>query len=351
MGMSPNARLNLLWTKRIENNFNVLLVGKVFKSNQMSLVAGCDDGVIRVFEVPSNDSKLPLKCISTLETKGGPIQVLALHNVMKFASIDVITGDSKGMLTVFSNGQILSRQPISNHSLNCLQILQDATGAIAIVCSDNSGSLFAASPYNAFEWKIRLGDVIPSREIPTTIKSVLSVSLPNVAGHNSSYILASDDQHHLYIIHQGSIVLILDTPSNITAMCAGRFLHNVGLETPGGPVSTNSPGPQVALGSESGGIYLFSNFELYQEEYANTGMSITQMCVLASQEAHEVDTIICAGHANAVVVFNNAKEIARYATSDWVNSISTTNTDRDREKTIIVGCLDNSIQALKLTYF
>jgi hypothetical protein len=73
-----------------------------------------------------------LQVQTCLETKGGPIQTAAIHNVTKFVSNDLIVGDSRGMLTVFSNGQILSRQTLSDNSIQCLQVEEDASKYIII---------------------------------------------------------------------------------------------------------------------------------------------------------------------------------------------------------------------------
>lgn len=63
----------------------------------------------------------------TLETKSGPVQNLVVHDVTRFYHKDLIVGDATGRLTVFCDSQILSRQTISSHSINCVQVLQDAS--------------------------------------------------------------------------------------------------------------------------------------------------------------------------------------------------------------------------------
>lgn len=60
-----------------------------------------------------------------LETKGGPIQTLAVHDVTKFYNDDIVAGDSLGTVTVFCNQQILSRHGLAKSSIRCLQIHKD----------------------------------------------------------------------------------------------------------------------------------------------------------------------------------------------------------------------------------
>lgn len=61
-----------------------------------------------------------------LETKGGPVQTLCLHNVTKFGSVDLIVGDSKGMLTFFGNKQILYKMAISEGCISAVTTDIDA---------------------------------------------------------------------------------------------------------------------------------------------------------------------------------------------------------------------------------
>ena len=61
-----------------------------------------------------------------LETKSGPIQTLAVHDVTKFYHNDLIVGDSYGTVTVFCNQQILCRHTLARDNINCLQIQDDA---------------------------------------------------------------------------------------------------------------------------------------------------------------------------------------------------------------------------------
>lgn len=60
-----------------------------------------------------------------IETKGGPIQCLAVHNVTRFGQKDVTAVDSQGTLTVLCGQQILSRQSLAAHALTCLQVQED----------------------------------------------------------------------------------------------------------------------------------------------------------------------------------------------------------------------------------
>lgn len=60
-----------------------------------------------------------------LETKSGPIQCLTVHDVTRFYHNDLIVGNSCGMLTMFCNQQILSRQSLSPDSIICVTVTED----------------------------------------------------------------------------------------------------------------------------------------------------------------------------------------------------------------------------------
>ena len=62
---------------------------------------------------------------SSLETKGGPIQNIAIQDVTRFYANDMVLTDSKGTVTVFCNEQILNRKIVSEHCIHCLQIQND----------------------------------------------------------------------------------------------------------------------------------------------------------------------------------------------------------------------------------
>lgn len=70
-----------------------------------------------------------------LETKSGPIQTLAIHDVTKFYHNDLIVGDSCGVVTVFCNQQILCRHNLARDNISCLQIQNDACKYMYIGCN------------------------------------------------------------------------------------------------------------------------------------------------------------------------------------------------------------------------
>lgn len=55
-----------------------------------------------------------LEDATVMETKGGSIQVLYIHPITKLSPNEFITGDAQGVLTLFSNLELLSRESLPN---------------------------------------------------------------------------------------------------------------------------------------------------------------------------------------------------------------------------------------------
>lgn len=64
---------------------------------------------------------------ASFETKAGPIQTVLVHDITKLNSDDLVVGDSRGIVTVFSKGQILVRKVASEYCIHCLQAEKDAS--------------------------------------------------------------------------------------------------------------------------------------------------------------------------------------------------------------------------------
>lgn len=341
--------LKKLWSVTLEDEFNTFDIGSLFRNSGLSLVVGCQNGTVKIYELSniSSDIKNSLKPKSCLETKGGPIQNLLLHDVTRFFNNDVIVADSKGTVTVFCNEQILNRKSLSDQCLHFLKVEQNALGQIAIIASDGIGHISAFNPYEDL-WNIRLADVIQLRGISATpyIKSLITADMMNSSGQKTSYIIATDNCLNLYLIHRGSIVMCIKTPSVITAMATGCITSPDTIETNNFPVSDT----QVVLGSETGSLYVMSMFKVYFEEIYSLRLPIKQILCIQNDVISNAgcDTLLVSGNFNAVIALKDAKEIGRYETPDWVNTMVATDIDNDGSPEVIIGCNNNSIHALKL---
>lgn len=308
---------------------------------------GGEDGIIRIFDLSQpNTFSTPQV---TLETKSGPIQTMAIEDITRFYHNDLVVADSCGMMTVFCNQQILCRQSVSDACINFIQVEVDKTGNQVIVLSDDNGLVMGVLPSSEL-WKVNINNTKLTKELgpKLTVKCVLSVDLTNSHGQRSSYIMVSDCHNHVYMLQQGTIVMVLETPAVITAMCPGKFVPSEKLPVghlANGNVQTDE---QVALGSENGAIFLFHNFAITEDEYANAQYPITNMESLTVTD-YDTDLLLCSGHFNKLHVYSDGKKIGDYPTTDWICSMNTIDLDNDGVKEVVVGCLDNSIHAIKVS--
>jgi hypothetical protein len=87
-----------------------------------------------------------------LETKGSCIQTMILSDITKFSTSELIVGDTFGEVTLFSKGEILSRQFLS-HGVTTLTAHDSY-----IIIGDRGGNITAFRAPNQVLWKKRLQD-------------------------------------------------------------------------------------------------------------------------------------------------------------------------------------------------
>nr|XP_054758134.1 uncharacterized protein LOC129264307 [Lytechinus pictus] len=343
-----------LWNLQVKESFNTLLVGRTFRHSNTSLLLGSEDGVVRMYHMNSLHSAgvTTSKPNLILETKGGPIQAMHIHNIANFGSLELITADSRGMITVFSKQQILDRRSVSNHGLNSLQVDKDAAGNIEIVAGDVEGQVHSVLPFSNL-WKLRLPQTNnrspkDKQQSSEGVGQLLAARLySSTSGIATNYILASDRAKNLHFIQQGALVLSLPTGTCVKAMCSGHFMSL--------PDETDIPemksgiDHQVALGGEDGTISIMSNFKLSELQYANVHLPITQMLRLPSVQNDGKDSLLCSGHFNSVFLYHSAICLAKYQTSDWVIAMSLSEVDKEGKQEVVIGCRDKQITAIKVT--
>ncbi|XP_056022142.1 uncharacterized protein LOC125649787 [Ostrea edulis] len=334
-----------LWSTKISYRFNCLCIGTLFRETGLNLAVGGEDGVIRIYDLTSNGGyKSPQL---SLETKSGPVQAMKIEDITKFYHNDLVAVDSCGMMTVFCNRQILCRQSITDSCLNCLQIQNDKTGNLAIVLSSDSGVVCGVLPSNVL-WRINLNELKLNQVCSSTlsVKCQLTVNLTNEHNQKSSYVLVSDSDCQLYVIHQGTVVMVIKTPSIITAMCSGNFVKAEKLPVSLSTTPGSRSGEQVALGSETGALFIFHNFSI--TEFANAKYPITSLSKLPFPDL-EQDLLLCAGYFNELQVYSDGNLLDKFITSDWISSIDTEDIDGDGVQEVVIGCLDNMLYSIKFS--
>ncbi|XP_071501440.1 uncharacterized protein [Diadema antillarum] len=354
MPQHRDTNIRRLWNIQVNDTFNTLLAGRVFRHDHSSLLLGSEDGVVRFYQIPtslhSTETEKPEPILS-LETKGGPIQAMVVHNVANFGSLELITADSRGTVTIFGKQQILDKRSVSDHALNSLQVDMDGAGNLAIVAGDVEGQIHAVLPFSSL-WKLRIPqtkstqrkDLKSSEGIQELLATRLYSSSSGIA---TNYILASDRAKNLHFIQQGSLVLTLPTSSCIKTMCSGYFMSLP--DEADIPELKSGIDHQVALGGEDGTISIMSNFKISELQYTNINLPITEMLCLSSVQNDGKDSLLCSGHFNLVFLYHNGQCLAKYQTSDWVVAMSLCEAEKDGEQDIIIGCRDNTVSAIKIS--
>ena len=184
---------------------------------------------------------------------------------------------------------------------------------------------------------------------------MLSVSLPSGSGSTVNYVLVADSCKNLYFLQSGTIVYKLSVPSVVTAMAAGYFLA-AEPNTLRSPVqSLSSPRrqsihvirqTQVALGTADGSIMILTDFRIVP--YANVQLPITQLEKLPAPSRENTDILLCVGHFNAIMAYHRQELVLRHRTPEWVHTMTSSVGEHDGRSEVIVGLMDNTVQAFKL---
>ncbi|WAR19439.1 hypothetical protein MAR_001277 [Mya arenaria] len=158
-------------------------------------------------------------------------------------------------------------------------------GNCAIVAADESGYICAIQPSQEL-WRINLNNLAinkgPSEKAIVT--SLLCADLTTPSGEVCSYILAADNRKHLLVVNQGEVVMTINTPDVVTAMCSGAFIDAERLDTGGETTQTK----------------------------------------------------------------NTTQKVGNYDTPDWIRTMDIMYTSGERKPQIVIGCLNNSVQGLSL---
>eukprot|EP01132_Coremiostelium_polycephalum_P005736 gene5736-7134_t len=285
--------------------FNVLIVGEIFKSTSIHLLVGTVDGKIIVY--------LNNREIEVLETKGGSIQHLELLDTTKFGSKDIISGDSNGNIVIFSNHQILYRESIN--------------GSITSIITHH-----------------------------LAIRDMKSVKGKDVFGNGFHYIVLSENSSFVHIMDHGQRLYSIPTPSPVNCMCIGYFNKNL-------------KSIQVALGCNNGIIYLLHDFKIepyceigypitklsklkYQKNNKMVSQQLQQQqqtnIIQQSDQQEELDFLICAGHFHSLKIYYDRVLICNHILDDWVHTMSIGDVENNGETMIVVGKLDNTIEYLQV---
>lgn len=353
-----NYSVQCLWEEKFDYPLNLLTGGFKYQDKKLSLVTASEHGNVKTHSGIFKDQLCGFeKTGENYETKGGPIHAILSYNVMKFSSEDILVGDSNGIFTIITNGQILNRRSVCDGNITSIIIDNDSTGNMSIVMGSSDGTLVAVTPYEVL-WKIRLSEVLKQDEQQSensiSITSIHRYCIQSSTG-DTSYIIVADSEKRIHLFQNGRLVMTLNVPSVVTSMCSGYFLYedvaaevtNPGVASPVKGGQRYKGDEQVAMATKSGAIFILSNFHVLL--YANLNYAVTNIKLLPATGSEDVDAILCSGHFNKLCILQNRVNVCSYKTNDWIHTFDTISSDSGSEFPLLVaGCLDGSLKLLKL---
>ncbi|GAN05885.1 conserved hypothetical protein [Mucor ambiguus] len=346
----PTLKFQKLWSNKLSDSINCLAVGKPFLeelSEENDILIGTTAG--RVLTL--NQTK-PVEGL--LETKGGSIQSILLHDLTGFGALDLAVGDCDGTVTLFSRQQILSKRDLGS-AITDLNIHSDLAGGCEIIAGDIDGSLSSFQQHDAL-WKINIAEesaklatlAVTGRKSPS-IRCTLSTVLKDRFGMDMACLLVCDGWPLVHFIQNGERILSIRSPSVIHSV--GNFLNSKDLRrfkvndhNKRGPESHKLDYQQVLMAGKDGNVYIMIDFEIFQ--WFNVGFCLEKIMRFrpSALDESQTDMIICTGHSNEVLIYQNGEQIFHICTSDWPHAITLGDINADGQDELVLGLLDQTIE-------
>lgn len=352
---SEKYGIKCLWNEKLQYNFNVLVAKKVFRNLELCLVTGSDNGNVRVHKSIKKGGSITSfeKDGQNYETKGGSIQTLLSENVTKFSSQDILVGDTNGLFTIITNGQILNRRCLCDSKISVVVMDTDSAGNTHIVVGSCTGTIVSVTPYEIL-WKCRLSEAL-KQEQQVSGKS-LSITAMHIhrmqsTSIDSSYIVIADTEKRIHFFQNEVIVLTLNVPSIVTSMCTGHFINDdVTVDSTQNTTTKGqrySNDEQIAMATKSGAVFVMSNFSIVP--YTNLSYPITQLKRIPASGVDDVDAVLCCGNFNKLCILQNRICVSSFETDDWIHTIDLIDEDfRNGSLLLVIGCVDSSVKLFRL---
>ncbi|KAJ3089706.1 hypothetical protein HK102_005720 [Quaeritorhiza haematococci] len=377
-GLGFGLRTQQLWSKPLpHSSVNAMSVGisetpTVFGDGCV-IVLGSGTGQVKALNSAQDPG-------TTFETKGANITALCVHRLFPHSTLDIITCDARGSLTITHKQQILTKHDLGTPLL-CLTIHTNLLGETEIVVGDQLGAVTAFTATDRL-WKVQLGGIMvvdhpnplsPRRDV---IRSVVSPVL-------STSSQSPDGRLRQRYSPSIRCMLSANLEDKYGGMCQGRFWNRDPARSLGEKEDETASasegfikGNQIVLAGEDGNVYIMDHFEIFL--YAETEYTLTRVCGVplpqsglqqrqtqgeyrrrdgmdnfspsnvSAAVSEDVQYLLVAGQFCGVHVYKNGKLHHTIETDEWVHDIATGDTDRDGDPEIILSELNSTIQVHKL---
>ncbi|KAI7907200.1 uncharacterized protein BX663DRAFT_495163 [Cokeromyces recurvatus] len=339
-----------LWLSKLTESINCIAVGKPFLeelSEENDILIGTTAGRVLIL----NQTK-PVEGL--LETKGGSVQSIQLHDLTGFGALDLAVADCDGVVTLFSRQQILSKHELGS-AITYITIHNDLAGGYEIIAGDINGTITAFQQHDTL-WKLNIAEEsaklatlgMKGRRSPS-IRCMLSTKLKDKFGMEMSCLLVCDGWPLVHFIQSGERIQTLRTPSVIQSMCSGYFIKSNDSskffqhsKKKAGSYKLDSQ--QVLLAGQDGFVYIMIDFEIFP--WFNVGFCLNRVIQFrpSSLPKDETDIVLCTGYSNEVLIYQNGKKITQIRTSDWPHAITLGDVNADGQDELVLGLLDQTIE-------
>ncbi|CEP11015.1 hypothetical protein [Parasitella parasitica] len=297
-----------LWSNRLSDSINCLAVGKPFLedlSEENDILIGTTAGRVLIL----NQTK-PVEGL--LETKGGSIQSILLHDLTGFGAMDLAVGDCDGIVTLFSRQQILSKRDFGS-AITDLNIHGDLAGGCEIIAGDINGNLTSFQQHDAL-WKMNISEE--------------SAKLATLGVIWDEYGMSF----------------------SVRRLAHGNFLNSTDLRRFVAHSHKKSTRPQkldfqqVLMAGKDGCVYIMIDFEIHP--WFRVGFCLERIMRFrpSTLEEGETDMVICTGHSNEVMIYHDGKQVSHIRTSDWPHAITLGDINADGQDELILGLLDYTVE-------
>mmetsp|Transcript_38626 Transcript_38626/g.83991 ORF Transcript_38626/g.83991 Transcript_38626/m.83991 type:complete len:395 (-) Transcript_38626:169-1353(-) len=324
-------------TCQVPHAFHTMAVEPV--PTGLSVYCGCADGKVRLYHIGKNDVRdasngdLRLKESLLLDTKGGgAVQALWVQRTTNGA-LEIVAGDSEGLLTIFSQEQIVWRGRFST-AVTAIAAHLDACASLSYIAGDVEGCLLAFSQWERSpEWRLRLQDDFTEEPVCSN-QAVLGSGVRGLAsgvferppgtpgapggpgGSGAALVAVCSDRQSVRFYSCGRLASEVALPVSGTCVCCGHFT----------PEAARRGASEVAVGCATGAIYLVSPWGGVHL-LASVGQCVTT--VVACKQAApgdskdpRVDVLVCAGHFEGVKLLIEGRLVGSVnAGCEWVHDV------------------------------
>ncbi|KNC82112.1 hypothetical protein SARC_05601 [Sphaeroforma arctica JP610] len=259
--------------------------------------------------------------VNKVEIKGGCLSHVLAHNLFEFGEVNIVTGDTDGVLSVLSDNRLF-RQKCLHDGSSVVAVCVDTdvyTGTDkprfnSIVAADSTGTITGLGSIFDTLWRIKLSHHITYTDrMNSGIRAMTSLSMLDEYGVRTHVLVVADGEENLHCISDGKLVCSVKINEPVVAMETGWFLN---IDASRGESHTQ----QLLFVDEAGDAFVLHRFKVHAyARHVNAVTHIQRIPLMAMGSA--VDGAVMVGRWNTIKVFLDKEMVQDIPTSNWVNGV------------------------------